>query len=238
MAQEFTAQGHTVKVSNLYEMNWQSEIRRHDFLSDKPENRLHVALASKYAFENAALTDDVIAEQEKLRWADGVVFQFPLWWFSMPAILKGWFERVYSCGFAYGVGEHSDKRWGDRYGEGVMQGKRAMLSLTCGGWADHYQERGINGPIQDLLFPIHHGMLHYPGFDVLPPHVIYRADRFKEADFEHAANGLRAAVKNFWDAEPIPFRKQNFGDYSIPDMQLNPGLEAKGTTGFSIHIDR
>lgn len=37
----------------------------------------------------------------------------------MPAILKGWVDRVFAYGFAYGVGEHSDKRWGDRYGDGT-----------------------------------------------------------------------------------------------------------------------
>jgi NAD(P)H dehydrogenase (quinone) len=49
-----------------------------------------------------------------------VIFQFPLWWFSMPAIMKGWIDRVYAYGFAYGVGEHSDRHWGDRYGEGTF----------------------------------------------------------------------------------------------------------------------
>ncbi len=46
-------------------------------------------------------------------------FQFPLWWFSMPAIMKGWIDRVYARGFAYGVGEHSDSHWGDRYGKAL-----------------------------------------------------------------------------------------------------------------------
>ena len=57
-------------------------------------------------------------EQDKLLGPMRVILQFPLWWFSMPAILKGWVERVYAYGFAYGVGEHSDTRWGERYGEG------------------------------------------------------------------------------------------------------------------------
>jgi hypothetical protein len=35
--------------------------------------------------------------------------------------------------------------------------------------------------------------------------------------------------------EPIPFRKQNFGDYTMPELQLKPGLEQEGETGFSIH---
>jgi NAD(P)H dehydrogenase (quinone) len=72
----------------------------------------------------------------------------------MPAIMKGWIERVYAYGFAYGVGEHSDTHWGDRYGEGMMAGKRAMVIVTTGGWASHYSARGINGPLDDLLFPI------------------------------------------------------------------------------------
>ncbi len=95
----------------------------------------------------------------------------------MPAIMKGWIDRVYAWGFAYGVGEHSDRHWGDRYGEGTFIGKRAMLIVTAGGWAEHYSPRGINGPIDDILFPIQHGMLFYPGFEVLPPLVFYRTDK-------------------------------------------------------------
>lgn len=79
--------------------------------------------------------------------------------------------------FAYGVGEHNDSHWGDRYGEGTLAGKRAMLMVTAGGWQPHYSARGINGPIDDILFPIHHGILHYPGFDVLPPFVIYHTSK-------------------------------------------------------------
>jgi putative NADPH-quinone reductase len=80
----------------------------------------------------------------------------------MPAILKGWVDRVYAYGFAYGVGEHSDQRWGDRFGEGTLVGKRAMLIVTTGGWEEHYSARGVNGPIDDLLFPVNHGVLYYP----------------------------------------------------------------------------
>ncbi len=50
--------------------------------------------------------------------------------------------RLY--GFAYGVGEHGDRRWRDRYGEGTLAGKRAMLIVTAGGWEEHYTPRGVN----------------------------------------------------------------------------------------------
>ncbi len=69
---------------------------------------------------------------------EAVGSQFPLWWFSMPAILKGWVERIFAFGFAYGVGVHEGEHWGDRYGEGRLTGRRAMLSTTMGGRAPHY----------------------------------------------------------------------------------------------------
>jgi putative NADPH-quinone reductase len=62
-----------------------------------------------------------------------------------------------------------------------------MLVVTAGGWAEHYAPRGINGPIDDILFPIQHGMLFYPGFEVLPPLVFYRTDKLDATALRHAA---------------------------------------------------
>lgn len=129
----------------------------------------------------------------------------------MPAILKGWVDRVYAYGFAYGVGEHSDSRWGERYGEGKMKGKRAMLMVTTGGWESHYAPRGINGPIDDLLFPIQHGVLYYPGFDVLPPFLTYRVSRMDEARFTETTEALGQRLDELWSTRPIAFRQQNAG---------------------------
>ncbi|OHC12983.1 MAG: NAD(P)H dehydrogenase, partial [Pseudomonadales bacterium GWC1_66_9] len=161
--------GHVVQVSDLYAMQWKATLDADDSTDRRADTHFDPSLDSKRAFENGTQSPDIACEQDKLRWADAVILQFPLWWFSMPAILKGWVERVYAYGFAYGVGEHSDARWGDRYGEGMLAGKRAMLIVTAGGWESHYGPRGINGPIDDILFPIQHGILYYPGFDVLPP---------------------------------------------------------------------
>ncbi|CAO3379609.1 NAD(P)H-dependent oxidoreductase [Azospirillum argentinense] len=232
---ELEAQGHTVRVSDLYAMNWKTTVDHADFPSLGDGERLKVAAASGAAFAADALTADVKAEQEKLLWADALILQFPLWWFTMPAILKGWVDRVYAYGLAYGVGEHSDRRWGDRYGEGRFAGKRAMLVVTTGGWAEHYAPRGINGPIDDLLFPINHGILHYPGYDVLPPFVAYRVDRFDETGFAQAAEQLRERMRTLETTAPIPFRRQNGGDYAIPSLELRPELEAPGASGFALH---
>lgn len=230
--------GHEVQVSDLYAQGWKSAVDAADFPSLERGERLKPAAASKQAFEADTLTSDVKAEIEKLLWADVLILQFPLWWFSMPAILKGWVDRVFAYGFAYGVGEHSDKRWGDRYGDGTLKGKRAMLLVTAGGWGEHYSDRGVNGPIDDLLFPINHGILYYPGYDVLPPFVVYRADRLDAAGLAPIAAGLRERMRTLATTPPIPYRRQNGGDYLVPTMQLRAGLEAPGTRGFALHLNR
>lgn len=232
---ELRAEGHEAQVSDLYAEGFKSEVDRADFPGYPPEERFLPVLASKKAFDAGALTDDVKAEIDKLLWADTVILQFPLWWFAMPAILKGWVDRVFAYGFAYGVGEHSDKRWGDRYGQGTLAGKRAMLIVTAGGWEDHYSARGVNGPIDDLLFPINHGILYYPGYDVLPPFVIYSGDLLKEADFEPLAERLRDRMRTLAVTPPIPYREQNGGDYLIPSMKLRPELGDPGASGFALH---
>jgi NAD(P)H dehydrogenase (quinone) len=234
--QALTAAGHTVRVSDLYAMGWKASVDRDDFPQLASNDRLKVPKASRDAFEANALTDDVKAEQEKLLWTDMLILQFPLWWFTMPAILKGWVDRVFAYGFAYGVGEHNDKRWGDRYGEGTFVGKRAMVITTAGGWAEHYSPRGINGPIEDLLFPIHHGILYYPGYDVLPPFVAYKTDGLDEARFEDIAEELRDRMRTIATIAPIPYRRQNFGDYLIPSGQLRPELGEPGARGFALHV--
>lgn len=235
---ELTATGHAVQVSDLYAMRFRAEVGRDDFPLLAPGDRLKVPGASKAAFTAGALTADVVAEQQKLLWADVLILQFPLWWFTMPAILKGWVDRVFAYGFAYGVGEHSEVRWGDRYGEGTFAGRRAMVITTTGGWAEHYSLRGVNGPIDDLLFPINHGILFYPGYDVLPAHVVHRADRLDAAGFEAAAEGLRERMRTIATTPPIPYRRQNGGEYLIPACELRPGLGDPGARGFALHVGR
>lgn len=234
---ELEAHGHEVRVSDLYANRWKSEVDRADFPFLEPGARLTPIAASREGFGTDTLTEDVTAEQKKLLWADALILQFPLWWFAMPAILKGWVDRVFAYGFAYGVGEHSDRRWGERYGQGTFRGKRAMLIVTAGGWETHYAARGVNGSIDDLLFPINHGILYYPGYDVLPPFVVYSADRLEEAGFDPIAERLRERMRTLATTPPIPYRRQNGGDYEIPSLQLRPGLEHPAARGFALHLN-
>lgn len=227
--------GHTVEVSDLYAMRWKAVLDADDSLDGPAADRFDPVPDSRRAFENGRQSPDIAAEQDKLRRADALILQFPLWWFSMPAILKGWVERVYANGYAYGVGEHSDTHWGDRYGQGVMTGKRAMLIVTAGGWESHYAPRGVNGPIDDLLFPIQHGVLFYPGFSVLPPFVVYRTNRIDEARYATITGTLGERLDRLGTDAPIAFRRQNGGDYTIPALTLRDEI-APGRSGFGVHV--
>jgi NAD(P)H dehydrogenase (quinone) len=229
-----TDQGHEVRVSDLYAMDWKAVADGDDFPSHDSGERLFYARASKRAFADGSQSPDIAPEQEKLLWADAVIFQFPMWWFSTPAILKGWIERVFAYGFAYGVGVHEGERWGERYGEGTLTGRRAMLSVTIGGRAPHYSDRGVNGALDDVLFPIQHGVFFYPGMEVLPPFTIYQADHLKRDQWPSIAETFKARLDGLFTDDPIPFRGQNGGHYDTQQV-LKPDL-GHGASGTRIHL--
>lgn len=229
-ADQLRAAGHAVQVSDLYAMNWKAAVDRADFLHLTADEQMRPPVASMQAAAAGTLTRDVLDEQEKVLWADAVIFSFPLWWFSVPAILKGWIDRVWSSGFGYQNG-------GERYGAGRLAGKRAMVMVTIGGRESHYSDRGINGPIDDLLFPINHGMLYYPGFDVLPPYVVYRTDRMDEARFQETSREIRERMASLFTIAPIPFRPQAGGDYVDKLVELKEEIAATAPRGFAAHLD-
>jgi multimeric flavodoxin WrbA len=94
-------------------------VSRQHFSADRANaNYLDISKEQEHAFAVGHGPDDILTEQRKVADADLVIFHFPVWWFSMPAILKGWFDRVFSRGFAYSKGR--------KYGTGHFQGKRAI----------------------------------------------------------------------------------------------------------------
>ncbi|WP_280304245.1 NAD(P)H-dependent oxidoreductase [Nocardia abscessus] len=225
---QLRTQGHEVRITDLYAMGWKAAADTDDFGAVEEPNFM---LASGVAYRNGTLSPDIRAEQEKLLWADAVVLHFPLWWFGMPAIMKGWVDRVLTCGFAYGAGGTALPR----YGAGVLAGRRAMLVVSIGGKQPSYSDRGINGPVEDLLFPIHHGILYYTGMDVLPPFLVHDTIRLGSARFDEVADDLRRRMSDLAQLAPIPYRPQAGGDYDR-SLRLEPGRETRGVTGFDLHV--
>ncbi|UXH79602.1 NAD(P)H-dependent oxidoreductase [Roseateles amylovorans] len=226
------AAGHTVARSDLHAMGWKAVVDGDDFPSRVDPERLSVVAESGHGFATGQLTEDVLAEQRKVLAADLVILQFPLWWFGMPAILKGWIDRVWAYGLAYGVQGAGNRH---RYGEGGLQGRRALVSVTTGGPASDYGPRGINGALDELLFPITHGMLFYPGMSVLPTHAVYGTSRFDATQVEAAKAAWRDRLAGIFDEPPIRYRRQNGGDY--PDLHVLADHIAPGIEGVRVHVE-
>lgn len=189
--------GHEVQVSDLYELGWNPVSGRHNFLTVADPEILNLQDEEIFATKNQGFAPEIQAEFEKLIWCDTLIFQFPLWWFSVPAILKGWVDRVFACGMAYGGG-----RW---YNRGVFSGKRAMLSLTTGGHSPMFSENGLNGNIDQILFPIHHGILYFVGFQVLPPFVAWGPSRVGDSTRDEYFEQYAARLLSLESTDPIPY---------------------------------
>ena len=82
--------GHSYEVSDLYQMGFQPVMSENEYLREA------------FYREDLPLPQDVITEQEKINHADMAVFIYPVFWTAAPAVLEGWFQRVWTYGFAYG----------------------------------------------------------------------------------------------------------------------------------------
>ncbi|MHA6491639.1 NAD(P)H-dependent oxidoreductase [Pseudomonas borbori] len=158
--------GHQVQVSDLYAMNWNPVASAADFGQRSEPDYLVYALEQRHAYGQRTLAPDITAELDKLLWADLLILNFPLYWCSVPAILKGWIDRVLVSGVCYG-----GVRFYDR---GGLRGKRALLSLTLGAQPHMFaDENAIHGELETMLRPLQRGTLAYAGLGVLPPFAAY-----------------------------------------------------------------
>lgn len=158
-------EGHEVKVSDLYREEFNPVSGRNNFKTTYDAAYFKQQLEELHAVETAGFADDIETEQQKVEWCDLMIWQFPLWWFTVPGILKGWVDRVFAMGRFYGDGRV--------YGDGVFKGKRAVLSITVGASEDAYLKNGLHGDLYGVLKPIHRGILKFTGFDVLRPQMVY-----------------------------------------------------------------
>ena len=189
------AAGHTVATSDLYRMGFDPVSSRRNFTTVHDPDYLKLQAEELHASEHAGFAPDLEAELVKLEAADLVIWQFPLWWFGLPAIIKGWVDRVFAMGRTYGGGRI--------YETGTFRGRRAMLSLTTGGPQPAYQPGGFNGDINGVLRPIQRGMLEFVGFDVLKPQIVHGPAQVTEAEREAHLAAWRERLTQIAQEEPI-----------------------------------
>ena len=171
-----SSEGHSVEISDLYAQGFNPVAGRHDFATVADPARFHYQSEQAKAAREGGFSDELAREQEKVRKADNFILVFPLWWGGMPAILKGWLERVLAYGVAYVDGA--------RFDTGLLRGRRAMICVTTGGTPERFSPQGVYGPIENVLYPVQRLGLEYMGLSVEPPFVAYAAPRISQADRE------------------------------------------------------
>lgn len=206
---DLTAAGHRVEVSDLYAMGWNPVASADDFGTRKNADYLVYALEQRHGYEAGTLAPDIAAEIEKLKRADLLILNFPIYWFSVPAMLKGWIDRVLVSGLCYG---------GMRfYDQGGLKGKKAALSFTLGGRPHMFGEGAIHGELDVMLRPLLRGTLAYVGLDVLPFFAGYHVPYLKPDAREQIMQDYRGWLAALPQATPLGFPKM--GDF---DEKLYP----------------
>lgn len=190
-------QGHQVQVSDLYAMHWNPLASAADFTQRDNPDYLVYALEQRLGVKSQTLADDIQQELDKLLWADLLILNFPMYWFSVPAILKGWIDRVLVSGVCYG-----GKRF---YDQGGLAGKRALVTVTLGGREHMFGEGAIHGPLEDMLRPLLRGTLAYVGLEVLPPFVAWHVPYISQEAREEFLSSYDTRLQQLSDDLPLQF---------------------------------
>jgi NAD(P)H dehydrogenase (quinone) len=191
------SQGHEVQVSDLYAMNWNPVASADDFSSRENPEYLVYALEQRLGVKSQSLAPDIRQELDKLLWADLLILNFPIFWFSTPAILKGWIDRVLVSGICYG-----GKRF---YDQGGLSGKKALVTVTLGGREHMFGDGAIHGPLEDMLRPILRGTLAYVGFDVLEPFVAWHVPYISDEARKDFLTSYQQRLEHLSDDQPMQF---------------------------------
>lgn len=152
-------QGHNVDVIDLYRSGF-APISEQYSIVDK----------------NQMLSDDgpvVLAHKEKLAQAQAVIFVYPVWWWDRPALLKGWFDRIFRWGYAIDLCPRGHVP--------LLKGKRAFVIQTCGSPEHVLKDQGavevMHGAIAD-------GTLELVGIQVDGVQTFYSVGNMNETRYQ------------------------------------------------------
>ena len=122
--------GNLVEVRDLYALDFDPVLRAEELVN---------------SFKGNPVLADVAIEQNYIRWADMVVFVYPLWWAGMPAILRGYLDRVLSFGFAYTADENGTT--------GLLGDKQIIMINTIGATQHDYEANGMLKALETIANP-------------------------------------------------------------------------------------
>lgn len=150
LVEHLTQNGHEVIVRDLYRLNFDPVLSYEDVAGQ---------LKGK-------LAKDVLKEQEFITWAESITFIHPIWWTGLPAMMKGYIDRVFSYGFAY--------RYDKGVQKGLLKGKQAVIINTHGKSHEEYRDIGMD---KALSLTSDRGIYTYCGFEIKQHFFFDRADK-------------------------------------------------------------
>ena len=138
--------GNSCQTRDLYGIGFNPELSADDFV----------------AWQQGKALVDIQREQDYIRNSDILIFVHPIWWFNMPAILKGYIDRVFSYGFAYAANENGPY--------GLLTDKKVILINTTGGAEENYVKNGYK---EALRKTIEEGTFGFCGMKVIMHRYFY-----------------------------------------------------------------
>ncbi len=162
------ANGHELRIRDLYALEFNAAL-------SADELHLHQ--------KDGNAPDDVREEQMHMKWADILLFIYPIWWYAQPAILKGWIDRVLTFGFAYGRSPEGIK--------GLLKHSKALVFQTAGAGEAKY--RDIKGRVNDEDSPTF-GTLKYCGIEEIQVQTFYSVFSRDKGQMDEVFTKVQASV--------------------------------------------
>lgn len=162
-------QNDEVEVRDLYQMNFNPVLSLEDMAGQR----------------KGMVADDVKQEQAFITWADCITFIHPIWWTGLPAIMKGYIDRVFSYGFAY--------RYDQGVQKGLLTGKQAVVINSHGKSNAEYNAIGMD---KALSLTSDKGIYLYCGFEMKRHFFFDKADRATAEAIEEYVGEIKAIYNN------------------------------------------
>ncbi|HNV23394.1 MAG TPA: NAD(P)H-dependent oxidoreductase [Candidatus Omnitrophota bacterium] len=152
---KLTKEDKSFEIRDLYALGFDPILKGSDFIG----------------FKEGKIPLDIVEEQNYIKSADRIILIHPIWWFGMPAILKGYIDRVFSYGFAYRAGEKGI--------EGLLTGKKVFILNTTGETQDQYVQYGFKDAISKTF---QNGIFNFCGMEIISHQFFFAVPTITDAD--------------------------------------------------------
>lgn len=138
------------------------------------------SLADMQGQRMGKVADDIQLEQDYISWAEQITFVYPIWWTGLPAMMKGFIDRVFSYGFAY--------RYDQGIQKGLLTGKKTVIINTHGKSHEEYEQTGMD---KALTLTSDNGIFIYSGLEIIRHLFFDKADRATPEELESWKDEIR-----------------------------------------------